>query len=182
MKYWKSERRGRWGKALGLAGALALLAAAVGAGSQPGAGGRDVLASSGATPALPVLETARVASPVLREINDPWTGARWQMQRDEEHPGGPHRLLLVDAGHAPVASAAVMARPAAPRPVIHPGDLLIVEEHTPVVDASLQAVALGQATAGSWLEVRLKLGGRVLRALALGPGRAVLQAETGGRL
>ena len=35
--------------------------------------------------------------------------------------------------------------------------------------------------AGSALEVRLAIGGRVVRAVALGPGRAAFQPETGVR-
>jgi hypothetical protein len=78
-------------------------------------------------------------------------------------------------------NAVAAAKPVPPRPVIHQGDLLIVEEHTAVVDASLQAVAMGQAVVGAWLNVRLKLGGKVLQVVALGAGRAALQAEPGGR-
>jgi hypothetical protein len=158
--------------------ALALLMVAAGAGAQQKTGEHDAILASG-SPGT-VLQAARASGPVLREIDDPWTGARWQLQRDEDHPGGPHRLLLVELGHAPVAGGAAAA-PAKQPLVIHPGDPLTVEEHTAVVDASLEAVALGQATAGMWFEARLKIGGRVLRVLALGPGRAILQAEPGGR-
>ncbi len=41
---------------------------------------------------------------------------------------------------------------ATPAPVIHPGDALVVEEHTAVVDARLEAVALGSAAAGEELQ------------------------------
>jgi len=180
MNNCKGNKRSGWGARLarevGLAAALAMLLAAAGAGAQQKAGEHDAVLPAGG----PVLPAAGASGPVLREIDDPWTGARWQLRRDEEHPAGPHRLLLVELGHAPVAGGAAAA-PAKPRPVIHPGDPLTVEEHTAVVDASLEAVALGQATAGMWFEVRLKIGGRVLRVLALGPGRAILQAEPGGR-
>ena len=54
----------------------------------------------------------------------------------------------------------------------------MVEEHTPVVDARLEAVALNPAMAGSVFNVRLSVGGRTMRAVALGPGRAVLEGET----
>jgi flagella basal body P-ring formation protein FlgA len=53
----------------------------------------------------------------------------------------------------------------------------MVEEHTPIVEAHLEAVALGSAAVGEEFDVRLRVGGKVLRAVALGPGRAELQAE-----
>jgi predicted secreted protein len=62
--------------------------------------------------------------------------------------------------------------------VIHTGDLLVVEENTAVVEARLEAVALGPAWAGSSFDVRLKIGGKVVRAIALASGRAVFSPET----
>jgi flagella basal body P-ring formation protein FlgA len=67
------------------------------------------------------------------------------------------------------------------RPVIRAGESLIVEEHTSLVDARLEAVALGSALAGSAITVRLKIGGRVVRAVALAPGRAELQPQAEAR-
>jgi flagella basal body P-ring formation protein FlgA len=66
-------------------------------------------------------------------------------------------------------------------PVIRAGDRLTVEEHTAVVDAVLEARALAAAAMGAALDVRLTIGGRVVRAVALGPGRAALQSENGVR-
>jgi hypothetical protein len=165
--------------------ALVLMTAAIGAGAQQkatadGAVEHDVIITSGRAAEL-TPGAAQASGAMLGEIDDPWTGARWQMQRSEEYPAGPYRLRLVDAGHVPSVNAVVVAKPAPPRPVIHPGDLLTVEEHTAVVDASLQAVAMGQAVVGEWLNVRLKLGGKVLQVMALGAGRAAFQAEPGGR-
>jgi hypothetical protein len=147
-----------------------------------GVGAQVAMVSSGPV-AQPVLEAVQASGEVLREIDDPWSGTRWQLLSNAEHPEAPRRLVLVELGRKAAAglSAAEAARPTLPRPVIHPGDQLIVEEHTPVVDASLQAVAMGQATVGAWFDVRLKLGGQVLHVLALGPGRALLQAGPGGR-
>jgi hypothetical protein len=64
-----------------------------------------------------------------------------------------------------------------PRLVIHAGDRLIVEENTAVVESRLEAVALGPAVVGSPLDARLKVGGKVVRAVALGRGRAAFLAE-----
>jgi hypothetical protein len=63
-------------------------------------------------------------------------------------------------------------------PIVRAGDQLTIEEHTRVADAYLEAIALGPASVGSVLNVRLKVGGRVVRALALGPGRAAFEPET----
>jgi len=66
-------------------------------------------------------------------------------------------------------------------PVIRAGDRLIVEEKTAVAEVRLEAVALGPAGNGFPLLVRLKIGGRVVRAVALGPGRAAFAPETEAR-
>jgi hypothetical protein len=130
---------------------------------------------------------------IVREIDDPNTGARWLLRRDPSHPGGPGRMVLgaQSQGHALGNAAnateiggqhdgAREAQATAPvQPVIRSGDRLIVEEHTSVVDASLEAVALNPAAVGSSLMVRLAIGGRLVRAVALAPGRASFQAEIG---
>jgi hypothetical protein len=61
-------------------------------------------------------------------------------------------------------------------PIIHPGDPVLVEEHSAVVDAVLEAVALGPAVEGGLFPARLKVGGRVLRVAAVAPGRAELRS------
>jgi flagella basal body P-ring formation protein FlgA len=63
-------------------------------------------------------------------------------------------------------------------PVIHSGDRVRLEEHSPVVDAVFESVALGNAVAGHSVQVRLRIGGRVVRAVATAPGRAVIVAES----
>jgi hypothetical protein len=112
--------------------------------------------------------------------------------RDEAHPGGPGRLVLAekppivepgnrDAENRPGSRQVAELTYVSPVPVIHAGDRLIVEEHTPIVEGHLEAVALGPAAAGGAFDVRLRMGGKVLRAVALGPGRAELQAEREAR-
>ena len=49
-----------------------------------------------------------------------------------------------------------------------------MEEHTAMVQAYLEGSAAGEAVAGACLEVRLKIGGKTVRAVAIGPGRAAL--------
>jgi len=46
-----------------------------------------------------------------------------------------------------------------------------------VVDGRLDAIALNPAAAGQRVRVRLLVGGRVVRALAAGPGRVALEDE-----
>ena len=101
---------------------------------------------------------------ILREIRDPHSGARWLVTADPDNPAGPGRVVL--AGGA--------GRAEAPVPVIHQGDRVVVEEHTAAADGSMEATALEPASAGSGFAVRLRVGGRVLRAVALAPGRAAL--------
>jgi hypothetical protein len=122
---------------------------------------------------------------IIREIDDASTGDRWLLERNEQNPGGPGRLVRVAAhpgAHGGAsARAADQTGEAQPLPIIHAGDRLIVEEHTAVVDAVLEARALNPAAQGSTLEVRLTIGGNVVRAVALAPGRAALQPQAGER-
>jgi hypothetical protein len=122
---------------------------------------------------------------VVREIDDPHTGDRWLLVRNDQTPGGPGRLVLVAAHRSASGSAAhpLAGQPGEAQifPVIRAGDTLIVEEHTARVDAVLEARALNLALAGSMLDVRLKMGGNVVRAIAVGPGRAALQPIAGAR-
>ena len=73
-------------------------------------------------------------------------------------PGGPGRLVLRQSfGNEPGAQAQETDRCAGarqqavppPAAVIRAGDGLIVEEHTAVVEARLEAVALGPAVRGA---------------------------------
>jgi hypothetical protein len=112
---------------------------------------------------------------VLREIRDPYIGARWMVLRNLENPAGPGRTILeADGGQA---RGDFGAEPQKAVPVIHPGDRLVVEEHTATVDACLEATAVGSASIGSRFSAQLKIGGKVVRAVAVGPGRAALVSD-----
>jgi hypothetical protein len=65
--------------------------------------------------------------------------------------------------------------------VIHAGDHLVVEEDTPVVSSQLEATAIGSAAIGHAFEARLKIGGKIVHAVALGMGRAVFLSDTEAR-
>jgi hypothetical protein len=120
---------------------------------------------------------------LYREIDDPSTGERWLLLRNREFPGGPGRFVRVaTSGNAAGGGSEPLASQlAAALPVIRSGDRVVVEEHTAVVDAVLEARAMKPAAVGAAFEVRLSLGGRVVRVVALGPGRAVFEPETGAR-
>jgi len=102
---------------------------------------------------------------MIRVIDDSATGNRWLLVKNAADPAGPGQMVPVERADA--------GSPA--HPVIHAGDALVVEEHTAVVDARLEATALASAMAGSGFEARLKIGGKVVRVVALGPGRAELK-------
>ena len=121
------------------------------------------------------------AGDLMREIDDPSNGDRWLLVRDPSRPGGPGRLFLAPSASS-FGSRQGGSNPARLVPVIHGGDRLIVEEKTALVEAHLDAVALGPAFTGGALSVRLVIGGIVLRAVALGPGRAALVSATEGQL
>lgn len=118
---------------------------------------------------------------LIREIEDPSSGDLWLLLRDRSRAGGPGRLVL--AGQRTGVQGQRPGEPAHPgfggaRPVIHSGDAVIVEEHTPVVDARLEAIALGAAAKGACFKARLKIGGRVVRAVAVSSGHAVFAPES----
>ena len=147
--------------------ALPVLAVALAAHGQGVA-----LAHAGAV--ISSLRHVQAQSELVREIDDPHTGVRWLLMRNSEHPGGPG--VLEPAGS--VRSRALAdGRDGVPRPVLRAGERLIAEEDTPLVTSRLEAVALGSAVVGSTLYVRLKFGGKVVRAVAAAPGRAVLRPE-----
>ena len=135
----------------------------------------QLVVSSGKSAARAVLQAE-----IVREIDDPHFGGRWLLLHDEDHPGGPGRLV-------PSANGQGSSEERSPGqnlfrtelvPVIHAGDRLVVEEHTAVADVRLAAVAMGPANTGATLAVRLSIGGRVARAVALAPGRAAFLPET----
>lgn len=177
--------RSRWERWAGAAGLTAMLTAAVCA--QNGAGMQMAVSSS--EPASTLVagsgdgSAAGAYGQIVREIDDPGTGDRWLLLRNDQVPGGPGRLVLVGGSRrqlgrfsAPLAGTGADAHAL---PVIRAGDRLIVVEHTAVVDAVLEARALNPAVRGAALDVRLTIGGRVMRAVALGPGRARLQPQYG---
>ena len=115
---------------------------------------------------------------IFREIVDPYSRARWVLLRDAAHPEGPGRLVPAKPGddlHAP-ADRGEMSEltPSVVAPCIHVGDRVVVREHTAAAEVTLEAVAMEPAATGSLFHVRLRVGGKVVRAVAVAPGRAEL--------
>jgi hypothetical protein len=155
-------------------------------GQAPSEGLSHDLVASSLRGRIALMETS--AGGPVRVIDDPPTRTRWLLMRNPVHPSGPGLLIpsAVPLGQAGLtgcmSSLSVRPRPGSPAlPVIHSGDRLIVEENSALVEARLEAVALGSASAGSPLKVRLKIGGVVVRAVALGPGRAAIAPESEAR-
>jgi hypothetical protein len=133
---------------------------------------------------------APVSLQAVREIDDPHTGDRWLLERGAGAPGGPGRLVRVgpaieefrqSSNRVTVSHPLIQAAlPELQLAVIRPGDRLVIEENTPIVEARLAAVALCAAQPGAVLNARLEIGGKVVRARALGPGRAELEPQPMG--
>jgi hypothetical protein len=124
--------------------------------------------------AAPIVQAASpMRAEVLREIDDPSTGDRWVLLRNPSDPAAPARLVQVTKDMPTTESLA-------PALVIHAGDTLIVEDHTALADMRLEAVALSRATAGAEFTARLRIGGRVVHAVAVAPGKAVLSVAATG--
>ena len=128
-----------------------------------------------------VVSAGNFSGEVLREIDDPATGDLWLLVRDPARPAGPGRLLLVRHGTRLTAGAGgktlTPARVVA-QPIVRAGGQVLVEEHTPVVEARLEAVALEPAVQGAAFRARLTIGGTVVRVTAVSPGHAVLSATS----
>ena len=117
---------------------------------------------------------------VFRQIEDPSTGDLWLLVRDPSRPAGPGRLVLARQQmktQRAISTGPVQPLTAAVRPVIHSGDAVIVEELTGVVDARLEAVALEPAAKGAQFKARLKIGGKLVRVVAVSPGHASFAPE-----
>ncbi len=177
----RSKRAQDW---IGRARAAALLVAAAALPVSGQAGGGQ---AGGAAPGfrIEVSSSAPAGSQLVREVDDPATGQRWLLLRNERDPGGPGRMVLagvevgVDGADGRLARTRSRGDETLALPVIRSGERLVVEEHTAILDAVLEARALKAAARGSTFPVRLTIGGRVVRVVALGPGRAELTAEAG---
>lgn len=140
---------------------------------------------SRAAPAGQMIVLSNSPSNVVREIVDPATGDRWLLECDPTSPGGPGRLVRVVPGEDGRPQTADgrghNEEKVLPPRVVRASDRVVVEEHTAVMDAKLEGVALSGARTGATLQVRLKIGGKVVSAVALGPGRVAVTPVTGAQ-
>jgi hypothetical protein len=109
----------------------------------------------------------------IKVLEDPGTGNRWLLERNSEHPGWPGRLIRLEAS----AGEDSCLGSASPAVVIHAGDQVAVEKNTELIRVQLQAVALGSASTGQSVAVRLKAGGHIVRTIAIARGLAKMTAE-----
>ena len=143
---------------------------------------RSPLPACGQTALAGAASAERLHGQVVQEIDDAATGDRWVLVRDAMNPAGPGRMVRIASSgwiQGQAAQKDGRSRTSPPLcPVIHAGDAVIVEEHTAVVDARLEAVALGPAVVGAAFRARLKIGGKVVRVVARAAGRAEMMPES----
>jgi flagella basal body P-ring formation protein FlgA len=95
--------------------------------------------------------------------------------RDSAHPGGPGVLVAEEfiQGNSRLEQSADRSHA-----VIRSGDRLTVEASSPVLDLRLEGIALSPAALGAQLRVRLVVSGKIVWAVALGPGRVAKESDT----
>jgi hypothetical protein len=145
----------------------------------------------------------------LKKITDPCLGNRWLLVLDPLHPERPGQLVLTHLSNVSASERRSSSNPLpietdsssasqhvgerfdsqanAPAfaPVIHTGDLLVVDQVTASLHARFSAVALNSAAIGDLLRVRLipvslanrnPASGRIVKVVAI--GRALARWET----
>jgi hypothetical protein len=131
------------------------------------------------------LEGSGESCRLLGEIDDPTTGTRWRLVTDLSRPGGPGRLELVSPARDPRAAGkkagVAEVAPTRPASIVRVGDKVVVEEHSATTDAYLEGIALGPACPGAVLNVRLSIGSKVVRAVAVASGRVALETASEAR-
>jgi len=178
MKYLRETVGLRPAGTMRVGAALIIVSAALAAHGQAPTGtgtrGGVSLAPAGVSPTQ-----APASGEIVRTIDDTHTGAHWLLMRDAGHPGGPGRLVIVEGTRNRTAQNQAEIEPSHTefRPVLRAGDRLIVEENTLRVEARFEAVALGPAAQGAVFKARLKIGGKVVRAVAVSAGHAVFAPE-----
>ena len=117
-------------------------------------------------------EQSGAGSRIVREIKDPHSGVWWRLYANAENPAGPGRLVMAGREERGSSFAVQATRNV---PAIHAGERVTVEEHSSAVEAYLEGTALGSASIGSPLQVRLRIGGKVVKTVVMAPGRVEVQ-------
>ena len=132
------------------------------------------------------IAATRAAQKILtvRIIDDPSTHQRWLLTRNLDRPEAPGTLIPAspESSLSPIAAGACETHLKIESerkrvPILRGGETLVLVEHTPTSDARLEAIALSGAAVGETLMVRLRIGGRSLKAIATGPRQASLVGE-----
>jgi hypothetical protein len=116
--------------------------------------------------------SAAAGERIVREIKDPHSGTLWRLYANAENPAGPGRLVMAGREEHGTSFTAQTKKSV---PAIHAGQRVMVEEHSSAVEAYLEGTALESSPVGSRLQVRLRMGGKVVRALVTAPGRVEVQ-------
>lgn len=121
----------------------------------------------------------------VRVIEDPASHRRWLIEQNLERPDWPARVIQVPQGlscwNDTRRSDQAEKRNGLDRSkrVVQAGETLRIVEESPVFRADLEAVALKNGGRGDWISARLRIGGKVVRAIVAAPGRAVLVDNSG---
>lgn len=112
-----------------------------------------------------------------RVLDDVALNTRWILVPNAEHPAGPSHWVV--AGAVPVKTvqqnkSSEMVREASrPEILVHTGETVAVVHETESSRLRLDAKALGNATKGGHLRIRLTTGA-IVEAVATGPGHVDL--------
>lgn len=116
------------------------------------------------------------------------TSSCWLLMRSTALPGGPWAWVHLSKECDSVArdhhisdQSSLAGQNAGLLPVIHVGDELVIEQHSAVAEARLSGRALESAHEGAIFHARLRANGGLIRAVAIGPGRALLSSDLGER-
>ena len=117
----------------------------------------------------------------VRALEDPSSHRGWLVMRYLARPEWPGRVVPLaqqsfcgDDASLPRGRAGARIALSGAEIVIRAGETLIVVEDTKAAHVELAATALGNARRGEVISARLRTGGKLVKMIATGPGRAVL--------
>ena len=117
----------------------------------------------------------------VRVVEDHSSHRQWLVERNLERPGWPGRvvplrqqLLCGDEASLRRNSTGKRMAGGASDMVIRAGEALIIVEDTKAAHAELTAIAVSNGRRGDEISARLRSSGKLVKAIAAGPGRAAL--------
>ena len=131
------------------------------------------------------IENRVIADGRAQSFADPGTCKRWRYERNGDHPSWPPRLVMVSDEVSCSSQSNVNPGMKGQKTewlrhhtiIVLAGDELAVSDETAALLANLEGVALNNGSPGEVIGVRLRLGGRIMRAQVLAPGRVRLIAD-----